>query len=136
MGKTNLSTDTITTIWTQLNSEDYWTELTLGNNTYACPKLENQGLIHYNNKLYTFGGSGQFNGAVDAFSKIYTSVDNGITWEEITSKFMFPTEFNALYETAEGNYSYIVDDQQFIWIMWSQTGEVWRGRLNKLGFDK
>ena len=136
MGKTNLSTDTITTIWTQLNSEDYWTELTSGNNTYACPKLENQGLIHYNNKLYTFGGSGQFNGAVDAFSKIHTSVDNGITWEGITSKFMFPTEFNALYETAEGNYSYIVDDQQFIWIMWSQTGEVWRGRLNKLGFDK
>lgn len=136
MGDTNLSNDTTTVIWTQLNSETSWTELTLENKTYACPKLENQGLIRYNDKLYTFGGSGQFNGIIKAFSNIYSSEDNGISWKSITSNFMFPAEFNTLYEEAEGNYSYIVDDQQFIWIMWSQSGEVWRGRLNKLGFDK
>ena len=49
---------------------------------------------------------------------------------------MFPEIFSTLYEQANGNYSYIVDDQHFIWIMWSQTGEVWRGRVNKLGFEK
>lgn len=136
MGANSLNTDTTTTIWTQLNTENYWTELTLENKTNACPRLENQGLIYYNDKLYTFGGPGQFNGSIEAFSKFYSSEDNGISWKTITSKFMFPTEFNTLYKEATGNYSYVVDDQQFIWIMWSQTGEVWRGRLNKLGFDK
>ena len=32
--------------------------------------------------------------------------------------------------------SYIIDEEQFLWIIWSQTGEVWRGRINKLGFEK
>ena len=136
MGHDDLDTDTTTTIWTQLSTEGSWTELTLENRTYACPKLENQGMILYNNNLYTFGGSGQFKGAIDAFSRFYVSEDDGISWEAITTQFMFPSAFKALYEASEGDYSYIVDDQQFIWFMWSQTGEVWRGRLNKLGFDK
>ena len=136
MGHDDLDTDTTTTIWTQLSTEGSWTELTLENRTYACPKLENQGMILYNNNLYTFGGSGQFKGAIDAFCRFYVSEDDGISWEAITTQFMFPSAFKALYEASEGDYSYIVDDQQFIWFMWSQTGEVWRGRLNKLGFDK
>ena len=136
LGDNGLATDTTTTTWTQLSTEDYWTELTLENSKNACPKLENQGLIHYNNELYTFGGSGQFKGTLEPFSHFYVSIDNGISWEAITSKFMFPTAFNDLYEAASGNYSYVVDDQQYIWIMWSQTGEVWRGRLNKLASNK
>ena len=136
IGNTNVDTDTITNVWTQLNSEDYWTELTLETSANACPKLENQGLIHYNNELYTFGGPGQFEGAIGAFERFYVSEDDGISWEAITTQFMFPATFNDLYEEAAGNYSYIVDDQQFIWVMWSQTGEVWKGRLNKLGFNK
>ena len=136
MGCPNEATDTLASVWTQVNTESYWTELLMDNNSYACPHFENHGLIHYNNNLYAFGGPGQNNGSIEAFSTIYTSIDNGISWEAITAKFMFPAEFNTLYEEAEGNYSYIVDDQQFIWMMWSQTGEVWRGRLNKLGFDK
>lgn len=136
IGNTDLDTDSTTTIWTQLYNENYWTELTLENHTYACPKLENQGLIHYNNKLYTFGGAGQFKGTIEPFSHFYASEDNGISWKSITNEFVFPTEFSDLYEAAAGNYSYVVDDQHFIWLMWSQTGEVWRGRLNKLGFEK
>ena len=83
-----------------------------------------------------FGGPGQYNGKIQPFEYIYASQDNGISWKAITEKVMFPQEFNALYEEAEGNYSCVVDDQQFIWIMWSQTGEVWRGRINKFGFEK
>jgi hypothetical protein len=47
---------------------------------------------------------------------------------------VFPEEFNKLYSSSNGNYSFIVDDKQFIWIMWGSTGEVWKGRINKLGF--
>ena len=136
IGDNKIVTDTTNIVWTQLNMDNDWTELTMESNKYACPKLENCGMIHYNNTLYVFGGAGQYNGSVKAFSKFYASEDDGICWKEVKEKFMFPETFSTLYEQADGNYSYIVDDQHFIWIMWSQTGEVWRGRVNKLGFEK
>ena len=136
IGDNGIETDTITSVWTMLNTETSWIELMIENPNYACPKLENSQLIQYNDQLYMFGGPGQHNGELQAFERIYASKDNGISWEDITEKIMFPQEFNTLYEEAKGNYSCVVDDQQFIWIMWSQTGEVWRGRINKLGFKR
>ena len=136
IGDNGIETDTTTVVWTQLNTESNWTDLVIENKNYACPRLENSSLIQYNNQIYMFGGAGQYNGKKEAFEQFYVSADDGISWEAITEKVMFPEEFRSLYEQANGNYSCIVDDQQFIWIMWSQTGEVWRGRINKLGFEK
>ena len=93
-------------------------------------------MIRYNGVLYVFGGAGQHKGSIAPFSTFYQSKDDGITWSVANKKMIFPEEFGALYEQAKGNYSCIVDDQHFIWVMWSRTGEVWRGRINKLGFDK
>ena len=136
IGENGIATDTITSVWAALSTESHWTDFLVEGQDYACPKLENSQLIQYNNQLYMFGGPGQYNGKIQPFEYIYASQDNGISWKAITEKVMFPQEFNALYEEAEGNYSCVVDDQQFIWIMWSQTGEVWRGRINKFGFEK
>ena len=136
IGDNGVATDTITSVWSTISAETSWTDFSMEDQDYACPKLENSQLIRYNNQLYMFGGSGQYNGKIQPFEYFYASKDNGISWEAITEKVMFPQEFNVLYEEAEGNYSCIVDDQQFIWIMWSQTGEVWRGRINKFGFEK
>ena len=136
IGDNGVSTDTVTVAWTQLSSENEWIDLTPEYNNYGCPKFENISMIHYNNKLYAFGGDAQHKGSIDAFSKFYVSEDNGISWTAIKKKIMFPKDFNSLYNQAEGNYSCIVDDQNFIWIMWSHSNEVWRGRINKLGFDK
>ena len=136
IGDNGISTDTVAVVWTQLSSENEWTDLTPDNNNYGCPNFENISMIHYNNKLYTFGGKAQHEGNIDAFSKFYVSEDNGISWEAVTKKMMFPEEFKSLYDQAEGNYSCIVDDNQFIWIIWSQSNDIWRGRINKLGFEK
>ena len=136
IGDNGIETDTITSVWTTLSTESHWTDLSVEGQNYACPKLENSQLIQYNNQLYMFGGSGQYNGKKQPFEYFYASQDDGISWEAITEKIMFPQEFKTLYEEAEGNYSCVVDAQQFIWIMWSQTGEVWRGRINKFGFEK
>ena len=49
---------------------------------------------------------------------------------------MLPKEF--LNRTA--SFSYVVDEHNFIWVFWSQSAqtngqtEVWRGRINRLGF--
>lgn len=136
LGKNEASTDTTTIVWSQLGSENEWTPLTYDNNNHGCPKLENATIIRYNNKLYTFGGSGEYNGNVSPFNNFFESRDNGISWRTVTKKVMFPEEFTHLYNEANGNYSCVIDNKQHIWIIWSQTGEVWRGRINKMGFKK
>ena len=93
-------------------------------------------MIRYNNALYTFGGNGQRKTNFEPFSNLFVSKDNGITWQTSPKKFAFPEEFQTKYDESDGNYSCTVDENHFIWIMWSKTGEVWRGRLNKLGFEK
>lgn len=140
IGKSELSeeSDTTTVVWTRLCEENEWTDLTFDENEYPCPKLENATIIRYNDKLYTFGGARKYLEfeLATPFQNFYVSPDNGISWNIVTEKTMFPDEFNDLYEESKGNYSCVVDDNQYIWIMWSQTGEVWRGRINKFGFDK
>lgn len=136
LGEDKASTDTTTVVWSQLDSENEWTPLTYENNNHGCPKLENASIIRYNNKLYTFGGLGEYNGYVPPFNNFFESTDNGLSWEAVTKKVMFPEEFMQLYQEANGNYSYVIDNEQYIWIIWSQTGEVWRGRINKMGFKK
>lgn len=132
----DVKTDTISYVWAQLDTENSWTELEPSHSVYTCPKLENASLIAYNNSLYTFGGPGQHNGSIEAFSSFYQSEDNGISWDAVRRNLEFPEEFNSLYENGNGNYSCIVDKDKFIWIMWSKSGEVWRGRINKFGFEK
>jgi len=136
IGDNSVASDTIAVAWSQLDPENNWIDLAAPDNNDACPKLENMSMIRYNNMLYTFGGNGQHKEAIEPFSKLYFSKDNGITWKATPEKVSFPEEFQTLYEESGSNYSCIVDDNHFIWIMWSQTGEVWKGRINKLGFDK
>ena len=134
MGQNNLISDTVNVVWSKLSDEHEWTELTMDENPNYCPNLRNTSMIYYNDQLYVFGGPGKSGSSAKAFDYFYTSKDNGIGWSKVTEKMAFPEEFNKLYSSSNGNYSFIVDDKQFIWIMWGSTGEVWKGRINKLGF--
>lgn len=103
-----------------------WIDLSTSSAAY-CPMLNSPSIIAYNEEFYAFGND---------FKVFYTS-PSGITWKEASKKFYFPEE---LTKRAGANYSIVIDNNQFIWIICSKddTGsdEVWRGRLNKLGFDK
>lgn len=136
MGYNPVAEDTTSTIWSQIDNEHSWSEMTYDGNNHLCPKFEKPTMIHYNGKLYAFGGPAIDGGTISAFAHIYTSKDNGISWETVKKEFYFPEEFKTLYEESEGNYSCIIDKNNFIWMIWSKTGEVWRGRINKLGFIK
>ena len=81
-----------------------------------------------------------FGGEPDA---IYNSI-TGIAWSKTETKFLLPQEFKG-----KGAYSIIVeptkdktvapaDKRDFIWVIFGGNGtknEVWRGRLNRLGFE-
>lgn len=118
MGKKTGATQT--TPWFSLDGKS-WEEASTTSD-YYCPPMSNPSIIHYNDKFYAFGGD---------FSSFYLSKE-GLVWNKIKKKVLFPTAFSG-----REHYSMVVDQNNFIWIIWSKgqkQDEVWRGRINRLGF--
>ena len=88
-------------------------------NQYALPKMNNLYVLPYADGLVATGGD---------FGKMYYSKDCGITWKN-EARFVMPAGFSAT--TA----SLAVDADNFIWVVCTGSGEVWKGRLNKLGWE-
>ena len=57
---------------------------------------------------------------------LYLSRDNGHSWKD--------GELKTPAAQAQGALSVTVDDDNFVWMFCGQTGEVWRGRINRLGW--
>jgi len=98
--------------WAELNTESMY-----------CPVIENASLMYCDNYFYIFGSG---------LDVVYTSI-SGLVWKKVTSKFMLPKEMSG-----QQNYAMAIDADQFIWIVISENGanQVWRGRINKLGFAR
>ena len=84
-------------------------------------------LMHYNDKFYMFG---------ERLNFIYTS-KNQLAWYESDKKFFLPKEVDL-----RGNYTMAIDQNQYIWLIsggcknpGQENNEVWRGRLNKFGYN-
>ena len=99
----------------------------LSTNSSYCPMLIAPAVLTYNDAFYAFGND---------FQTFYTS-PSGLTWKEAGKKFYFPENLKS---RKGSDYSVVVDKNQFIWIICSSNGnggdDVWRARLNKLGFDR
>ena len=130
------ASDSTTVAWGQLATEHDWAQMSYEDNESLCPNFENPTLIHYNNQLYAFGGPVRTKKVTPAFQNFYSSADHGISWKKETKILAFPETFASLYGIAKGNYSCVVDKDNHIWFMWGNSGEVWRGRINRLGFEK
>lgn len=116
-----LANETATTPWFTMDGEG-WASLETTSFDAYCPAMENPSIIYYGGSYYMMGGE---------FDAIYKSVA-GIAWEATEEMFMLPESFEG-----KGSYSLTVDKENYIWIVWGGNGtpnEVWRGRLNRLGF--
>lgn len=89
-------------------------------NSYYLPRLSNLSVAAYDDNLFAIGGE---------CNKLYYSIDCGISWQQ-NKNFKLPKDFSA---TAA---SIAVGDDHFIWIVCTGSGQVWKGRLNKMGWDK
>ncbi len=132
MGNNVHANDSAALVWSRLTSEATWADYMVseGSQDY-CPVMENLGLVYYNNYYYAFGGPAE---GQEAFSHFYMSKDQCITWSPVKKWMFFPETFVSLYEQAHGNYSYVVDKNNYLWFIFSESGEVWKARINKMGF--
>lgn len=110
-------------IWTYMERSDY--------NQLALPRLENLSLVAYDDAILAIGGADITPGVVSSrYAQFYVSRDDGITWKQ-NSSYTFPDGFN----TDTNSVAMIADDEYNLWLFCGTTGQIWRGRLNKLAWE-
>ena len=108
--------------WTYMERTD--------NNQLALPRLQNLQVVKYDDGILAIGGAGIGGCTKTPYAQFYQSRDNGITWK-----------YNARYQLPEGfdtsavNVQLTADDDNYLWLHCTGTGQVWRGRLNRLGWE-
>lgn len=85
-----------------------------------CPVLSHTTLLPYNGQSLYLG----LNSAQTV--QFYNSPDNGRTW--LSTTYAAPAAATAVSTAAA------VDGKYFVWLICGGSGEVWRGRLNQLGW--
>lgn len=128
------ATDTTAVVWSKV--EEYAPNSEVHAWTYydnveknALPRLENLVMTCYDGRLAAFGGDGMDGGKATAFSQMYFSNDNGLSWHNDT-RFGFPKDFSS----SKSSFAFTAGPDNFLWIICGETGQVWRGRLSQLGW--
>lgn len=87
-------------------------------NIYYLSNMKNLSVVPYNNGMIAIG---------DKNDCIYYSIDCGITWKK-DKNIVLPSDFSA--DAA----AIAVDANNYIWMVCTGTGQVWKVRLNKLSW--
>ena len=94
------------------------------------PRMDNLQIFGYDNMFLAFGGEGIGPDAQSAYNTIYESRDGGLTWKA-SARCTWPTAMDKGLRML----SVSVDIYNNVWFVCSGTGEVWKGRLNRLGWE-
>ena len=113
--------------WETFEADAEWMYFPLSpDNKIPCPRLGYFNLLAYDGKCLAFGGASA-DGTHKALDAMYFSQDYGITWRPSTELHL-PIQL----EGTDGCITSVVDKNNFIWLI--TNAQVWRGRLNRLGF--
>lgn len=129
------STDTAAVIWGKV--EEYETDAETNRwvryeseGGYELPSFANVTMIKYGSVLLALGGSPQGGASSQGFTYLYISEDKGLTWHTDT-EYVLPENFS---NGTSDTFAVTADNENVLWIICGGTGQVWRGRLNKLGW--
>ena len=110
-----------------------WASISGSNIKYSS--REGAALTYYDNMFFLLGG---IDASGEALSDIYFSKDYGITWSSDTMYYKMPEDY-----TARGYSSAFADENNYLMLFGGKAGkdtnilnELWRGRINRLGFGK
>ena len=102
---------------------------TAPDNDYPCPRLEGLALARYDDVLLALGRGSLDGASCQPLESLYVSRDNGVTWKE-DEVYVLPEELAG----QDVPLAVAVDDAYYLWLV--AGGQVWRGRLNELGFAR
>lgn len=110
--------------------EGFWSYLEPAGDM-ALPRMAHMSLVAYDDGILAIGGEDISEGVFSApYAQFYQSRDDGITWK-YNNSYQLPDGFD---ENAN-SVGMAVDDDDYLWLFCGGTGQVWRGRLNKLGWQ-
>lgn len=110
--------------------EGFWSYLEPAGDM-ALPRMAHMSLVAYDDGILAIGGEDISEGVFSApYAQFYQSRDDGITWK-YNQSYQLPDGFD---ESAT-SVGMAVDDDDYLWLFCGGTGQVWRGRLNKLGWQ-
>lgn len=135
VGIRNNEADTTAVVWNKMwdaTTDEASAEWVYFNQTWEnkqlLPRLRNMNLLQYDGRCLAFGGASS-TGRREAMDAAYVSNDYGITWRK-DSDLTIPQELKG----TQAPVASAVDKDNVIWII--SGNQVWRGRLNKLGFER
>ena len=140
IGNRDVSTyeaDTTAVIWNKLDDTgNYavnlpWAYYTIDSKSkYTLPRLANISMTTYGDYMVALGGKGIGKCTKAAYSQIYSSIDGGLTWHD-EAGIQLPDNINK----SAKSMAMVTDDKYHLWIICAGTGQVWRGRLNSMGWQ-
>ena len=137
MGYRDSATDTTAVVWSKAwgqgtaEAEATWMYIVpTADNPYRMPRLEQLSLLPYDGRGLAMGGaSEEGRGSHQALDAMYFSNDHGITWKPD-----YEHKLPAALKGVGGPLAATVDGENYIWLI--ADNQVWRGRLNRLGFER
>ena len=116
----------------QYAPQSHWTYMEHTDNSYmALPRLQDFSMVYYDDALLAIGGAGLGGATETPWAQFYQSRDNGITWK-YNKYYQLPSDFD--YSATKVIMT--VDNDKYLWPFCEGTGQVWRGRVNKLGWEE
>lgn len=100
-------------------------------NKYKAPRLRNIQTVSYDDCILALGGESISGSSHKAFDSFYRSADGGITWQKDTVM-TIPSGLSV----SQKSFAITVDKNNFMWFVCGGSGQVWRGRINRLGWIK
>jgi hypothetical protein len=123
--------ETISSTWIR-----QWTYMErTGNKLYELPALKDLQLVYYGDELLAFGGQ-SYDNEITPLIAFWRSRDNGITWKQDVNYTMPPIDGTTQFDNSATSFSAAADNEGNIWIVSAGTGEVWRGRLNRVAWEE
>lgn len=136
IGNSDIASDTTAVVLGKIEDskesvDSYSWSLYEGGYKLMLPNMQGLSVMKYDGKLYAIGGSGLNGSKVQPYSKLYCSKDQGLTWQT-SSLFTLPKDLPT--DVDANTISMTADKENHVWIVCAKTGQVWKMRINRLGW--
>ncbi len=127
--------DSVSMVWNKLEEysspeEQHSWFLCNEQNGFELPRLKNICMLKYGEVLLAMGGHALGTSSAQAFSTLYASEDSGLTWHSQTD-YTLPEDFS---NEDSDVFAFAMDENNYIWIICGGNGQIWRGRINMMGW--